>query len=754
MTVTFKCLAVLMLTGMLTGCAGGGDNASSSIPSAPAFVGAKACASCHAEAYAQWAISDHHEAMQVASATTVRGDFSGARFTYIGVESTFISEGGRYRVRTDGPDGRLVDFDVRYVLGFRPLQQYLIEMPGGRYQALGLSWDSRPKAEGGQRWFHLYQEEQVDHRDVLHWTAPSQNWNYTCAECHSTNVQKNYRAETKTYDTVWSEMNVSCEACHGPASAHVAWVARDAVARGADPSKGLVFSMRDTSGGTWTLPPGASIAKRTAPLSSRAELETCARCHARRGQSWLDYQYGQPLADTHRVALLDEGLYEADGQQRDEVYEYGSFLQSKMYAAGVTCTDCHNPHNGVRKAQGNALCTKCHVAAAYDAPSHTHHRAGTPAADCRACHMPARNYMVVDARRDHGFKVPRPDETVAYGTPNACASCHADRSASWAAAVVTKWYGSKAATRPSFTAAFVAGRASAPGANARLAAIIDDATQPAIVRATALSLLAPSAYPAQAERVARTARDPDPLVRRASAAASLAIPPQAGAAVLSSLLADPVRTVRLEAVSQLVAIAGPLSDSQDRAVFEVAADEFRQSQAAHAERPEAQVTLGAFEARLGRATAAEAAYRTAIALQPQFGPSYVNLADLLRATGRDAEGEQVLRAGLDVVPPPGRPSLQHALGLQLVRAKRYNDAMESLRVAAEGETDNARYSFVYGVALHDTGLSAEGRRVLERAARRHPGNADILRALVIFSQEAGDAAAARRWAAALEAAQR
>jgi tetratricopeptide (TPR) repeat protein len=749
-----KLAAILSLAGLLAGCGRSAGVPPSSRQSAPAFVGAQACASCHATALAQWAVSDHHEAMQVANSSTVKGDFSGARFIYNGVESSFTSEGGRYRIRTDGPDGRLADFDVKYVFGIRPLQQYLLELPGGRYQALGVSWDSRPKAQGGQRWFHVYQGEKVDHRDVLHWTAASQNWNYTCAECHSTNLQKNYRADTKTYATTWSEINVSCEACHGPASAHVAWAARDTAARAAEPSKGLVFSMRDASGGTWTLPPGSSIAKRTSPLSSRAEVETCGRCHARRGQSWLEYQYGQPLADTHRVALLDDVLYEADGQQRDEVFEYGSFLQSKMYAAGVTCSDCHHPHTGARRAPGNALCTQCHVPATYDAPSHTHHRAGTPAADCRTCHMPTRNYMVVDARFDHGFKVPRPDETVAFGTPNACTSCHADRSASWAAAAVTKWYGPGAAKRPSFTAAFVAGRAGAPGANARLSAVIDDPTQPAIVRATALSLLAPSADAAQAERVARAARDGDPLVRRAAAEASHAIPPQAGAAVLTSLLADPVRTVRLEAVGQLVTIAGPPPEPQARATFDRAADEFRQSQAANAERAEAQVTLGAFEARLGRVDVAEAAYRTAIALQPQFAPSYVNLADLLRALGRDAEGEQMLRDGLGVVPPMGQPALQHALGLHLVRAKRYADAMVWLRLAAEGDADSARYAFVYGVALHDTGQAAEGRRVLERAARRHPGNADILGALVAFSQEAGDAAAARRWAAALEAARR
>jgi tetratricopeptide (TPR) repeat protein len=746
---------VLTLTGLLAGCRGAGDEASS-VRGAATFVGAQACVSCHAEISKQWAASDHAQAMQPANSNTVKGDFSGARFTYRGVETVFTQDGDRYRVRTDGPDGRLADFEIKYVFGFRPLQQYLIPMPGGRYQTLGVSWDSRPADQGGQRWFHVYPEEPVDYRDVLHWTAPSQNWNYTCAECHSTNLQKNYRADTKTYETTWSEINVSCEACHGPASRHLEWAARDPAQRSADPLMGLVFSMRDTNRGTWQLPPGTSIARRTAPLSSRAEVETCARCHSRRGQSWLDYQYGQPLASTHRLALLDEGLYEADGQQRDEVFEHGSFLQSKMYAAGVTCADCHHPHTGARTLQGNALCSQCHVAAVYDRPTHTKHRAGTPASDCRACHMPARNYMVVDARRDHAFKLPRPDESVAFGTPNACSTpCHLDKPAAWAAAAITKWYGPEAARRPSFTAAFAAGRRGAPGANARLAAVIDDPAQPAIVRATALSLLTPSADPRQTERVTRAAKDHDPLVRRAAAtAAANAIPPTAGTPLLTSLLADPIRTVRLEAVSELVTTTEPPADPQAREVFDRVAEEFRQSQAANAERAEHQVTLGTFEARLGLTAAAERAYRTAITLQPQFAPAYVNLADLLRATGRDAEGEQVLRDGLGVVPAPGQPALQHALGLQLVRAKRYDRAMTWLRLAAEGEPDNARYAFVYGVALHDTGQVADGRRVLERAARRHPGDVDILSALVAFSREAGDDAGVKRWTAALDAARR
>jgi Tfp pilus assembly protein PilF len=692
--------------------------------------------------------------MQVANGSTVKGNFANARTTINGVESSFSTEGTRFRVRTDGADGKLADFDVKYVFGHRPLQQYLLALPGGRLQALSVAWDTRPKEAGGQRWFHVYPDDKVDHTDVLHWTAPSQNWNYMCAECHSTNLQKNYRADTRTFDTKWSEINVSCESCHGPGSAHVEWSKGTAAAKAANASMGLVFSMKDTSKGHWAFPPGEAIAKRTAPISSRNEVETCARCHARRGQSWLDYQYGQPLANTHRVALLDEGLYEANGLQQDEVFEHGSFLQSKMYAAGVTCADCHSPHTGKRRFEGNLLCTQCHAPTTYDAPSHTRHQANTPASDCRACHMPSRIYMAVDGRRDHGFTVPRPDETVKYGTSNACATCHAEKGAAWAAAAVVRWYGAKAAERASFTPAIHAGRTNAPGAYGLLAKVIDDATAPAIVRATALSLLPPVADPAHAQRVTRAAADADPLVRRAAVSAAARLSPQAGATVLATLMRDPVRTVRLEAVGELVAAFGPPADPSVRALFDRVADEFRQSQAANADRAEAQVTLGSFEARLGRAEAAEAAYRAAISLQPQFAPAYVNLSDLLRATGRDAEGEQLLRDALGVLPAMGRPAVQHALGLQLVRSKRYDDALVWLRLAAEGAPDDARFTFVYAVALHDTGRPADARKILEQAAGRHGGDQQILEALVAFSREAGDEAAARRWQTQLEAQRR
>jgi cytochrome c553 len=179
------------------------------VPAPARFVGAAACAECHAKEHAAWRGSDHDLAMQVADEKSVLGNFAGAKFVYGGITSTFFRRDGRFYVSTDGPDGKLADYEIRYAFGVRPLQQYLVEFPGGRLQALGIAWDSRPKEGGGQRWFHLYPGQNVKAGDPLHWTAVNQNWNFMCAECHSTNLRKNFDATAGTFKTTWSEINVS-----------------------------------------------------------------------------------------------------------------------------------------------------------------------------------------------------------------------------------------------------------------------------------------------------------------------------------------------------------------------------------------------------------------------------------------------------------------------------------------------------------------------------------------------------------------
>jgi len=334
-------------------------------PPVARFVGSAACTSCHVEQATAWRASQHRAAMAEANEQTVLGRFDSTRFSYAGTTTQFVRRNGKFVVRTDGPDGRVGDFEVKYTFGIAPLQQYLIELSGGRVQALSIAWDSRPKNRGGQRWFHLYPNERVTHDDELHWSRPSQNWNFMCADCHSTGVRKGYDRETDRFQTHFAEISVGCEACHGPGSRHLEWAAaRTAGESGlADSTKGLNARLDERRGVAWIANATTGNATRSRPRTSDREIETCAQCHARRSQIADGYEAGTRLLDYYRPALLSRPLYHADGQQHDEVYIWGGFLQSKMYAHGVTCSDCHNPHSGSLRAEGNAVCATCHLPA-------------------------------------------------------------------------------------------------------------------------------------------------------------------------------------------------------------------------------------------------------------------------------------------------------------------------------------------------------------------------------------------------------
>ena len=381
----------------------------------------------------------------------------------------------------EGRDGKPAEFEVKYTFGVAPLQQYLVEFPGGRLQAPTVAWDTERK-----RWFALYPNDRHAPDDPLHSTGRYQNWNLMCSECHSTDLRRNYDAKADTYDTKWAEVSVGCQACHGPGSAHVAWAKAAAGKDGNKDNKGL---------DAHTL--GLVVDFRG--NDSRYQVDACAPCHSRR-QRLTDAELpGKPFLDNYHPALLREGLYYADGQQQDEVYVWGSFLQSRMYAQGVRCTDCHDPHGLGLKANGNALCAQCHQPAGnarfptlakkdYDTEAHHHHPPGSAGAQCANCHMPAKNYMVIDARPDHSFRVPRPDLTVKIGTPNACNGCHDRKTPQWAADAVAQWFGPNRRQEPVFGEVFAAARRGAPAALSGLDAIVADRAQPAIVRATALDL--------------------------------------------------------------------------------------------------------------------------------------------------------------------------------------------------------------------------------------------------------------------------
>ncbi len=668
-------------------------------PTVPEFAGSVACADCHAAEYERWRRSQHAVAMQVAEEDTVLGNFDGARFRNFGVTSEFFRRDDKFIVRTDGPDGKLADFEVRHTFGIYPLQQYLIELPGGHVQALSIAWDTRPQDQGGQRWFHLYPNERIDHRDELHWTQRQQNWNFMCSDCHSTNVQKNYDPAEHTFATTFSEISVGCEACHGPGSVHVG-LARAAATSGQPmPNSGLTVSLDERQGVAWVIDPATGNAARSTPRTTEKELDVCAQCHARRGQFSNDYRAGEPLQDHYLPALLSEGLYHPDGQQRDEVFNWGSFVSSRMCAKGVTCGDCHEPHGGQLHAPGNGVCAQCHSAAKYDAASHHFHETGTPGAACAACHMKTETYMVVDPRHDHSFRIPRPDLSVSLGVPNACNQCHTDRNADWAAAEIRKRYAEPKPGFQGFAEAFAAADRRDADASIALTQVTANLDESAIARASAIERL--TRRPGENTILAAEAglKDPNPLVRRAAISAFEILPPLQRRAVMP-LLSDPVRTVRMQAARTLAQLADDAFDSPESlAAFRRGADEFVAAERFNADRPEHRTNLGGFFADRREMVVAEEEYRAALRLDTRFVPAWANLADLMRLQGREAEAEAVLREGLELSPRDA--TLHHALGLSLVRQQRGPEALRELKLATELDPRNERFAYVYEVALSE-----------------------------------------------------
>ncbi len=745
MRISRRFSLAMALAAAVSGCAGE-DASRDVVDQTPAgFVGGAGCEGCHAEETSLWEGSHHDRAMQHANDETVLADFDGTRFRGNGIDVRFRrTEEGGFALETERADGVRATFEVEYTFGVEPLQQYLVAMPGGRLQALNVAWDTRPAGAGGQRWFHLYPGERVPPGDELHWAGRNMNWNYMCAECHSTDLRKNYDVESDSFATEWSDIDVSCEACHGPGSNHVAWA--DAEANGDEllfpTAMGLVV---DLAAGEheWQIDAATGLATRSPELDENTQVEACGRCHARRSTQG-DYRYGRPLADTHRVSLLDEQLYHADGQIRDEVYVFGSFVQSTMYEKGVACSDCHQPHSGEVLVDGNGLCNQCHLAEKFDVFEHTQHAAGTEGAACVDCHMPERTYMVVDGRRDHSFRVPRPDLSDVVDSPNACTTCHTDKTNSWAAGRVQEWFPDSDQRGGHYGEAIAAGRTGATTASASLRQLADDWEQPAIARATALSLL--GRYPGSEtlEALARALSNSDPLIRAAALGSMRTYDPGTRARLAYPMLRDRNRSVRLQAARALASV--PLGElpEVERATVLAGVDELIEALEINAERAEFQLNLGVLYAETGRADEAEQAYRRAIERAPQAIAARVNLADVYRAQSRDAEGEILLREALSL--EPDNADVHHALGLLLIRRGQRSAAALSLEQAWRGAPAKSGYGVAYALALDSLGDLAGSTSVLREVIRRHPRDPQVLSALVQASRKAGDGEAALEYA--------
>jgi len=710
------------------------------------YIGRNACKECHAMEHELFHNSDHDLAMDIANDETVLGDFNNSSFTHFGVQSRFFKKGDEFYVNTEGPEGIMQDYRISYTFGVRPLQQFLIEFPGGAYQCLPIAWDTRPESEGGQRWFHLYGDERIAPDDILYWTRTTQNWNYMCSECHSTNTRKNYDYATKTYNTVWDEIDVSCEACHGPGSVHISWAER--VEEGASPevypNMGLVVRLKDTDNATWVFDPDSTTARRSVKRESDELVQMCARCHSRRSVLTEEYYHGGSLLNTHWPSLLEENLYFADGQIEDEVYVYGSFLQSKMYKAGVVCKDCHEPHSGKVYVQGNALCYRCHMASAYGGRDHHYHDPAGEGASCVECHMHERTYMVVDPRRDHSIKIPRPDLSDKLGTPNACIQCHSDKSNTWAAEFLEKWYGKELLQKNHYGEPFWAGRQSYPEALPELIKLAENTENAPMIRATAISLLA-NYQDEQINRIiSKTIRDTDPLIRYASLTIAQYLNNQPALNMIINSLNDSIKLVRIMAANALSRYDLNSIPESKKKLYESCLEEYEASLLINADHPGTHVNYGNLYLNQGDFTKAEASYKEAISIEPGLVTAYINLADLYRRMKMDTEGEKILQSALEKY--PDLAPISYALGLLQIRKGDPEGAMVYLKKAADLAPDEAQYSYVYGIGLNSENKPEEAITFLESALKNHPFNRDILYSLTTINIEQQNLDAARKYA--------
>ena len=686
------------------------------------FVGSGRCASCHQQAYADWKHSDHNKAMAVASTESVLGDFSDRRVSFHNIESRFFERNGRFYVETIGADKKQSEFLISFTFGHYPLQQYLVETDNGHLQALNLAWDARAEEAGGQRWMHLHAGEDLTPDSPFFWTRHLQNWNSRCAQCHSTNVQKNYDAENGSFDTTWSEINVACEACHGPGSRHIARAQSATLNLGSALVNAPVTLQ-------WRFHEDESIAQPVG-IKSVDYIDMCGGCHSRRAVIGNIDVHGN-YHDQYQLTLLRENLYYPDGQIQDEVYVLGSYMQSKMHAKGVTCMNCHQPHSGKLVLQGNSLCAQCHLPEKFDTAQHHFHLQGSSGARCVECHMPSTRYMLVDDRRDHRFGIPDPRLSLELGTPNACNRCHEGSTATWANDVLAGWLDETPADDP-HSRVNASARLGDPMTTLPVLALLANQSTANILKATLLQQL--SAIPSRVatEAMAGYLLHPDPLVRVGAVKSLDSAPLQVRWQLLAPLITDPSKSVRMAVAVALSTMASAVPPGK-KGLFTSLINEYRKSLAASIDMPSTQAALGDLEVNLGNLTLAEEAFKNALAIEPDFVPALLNLADLYRATKNEDTAAQFLQRALNFAPDSG--AVNFSYGLSLIRQQKYKDALPYLKAATEQEDSVPRYAYVYAVALDSNSQTAKALTYLKQATNQWPNQYDLLMTQVMYMEK-------------------
>lgn len=671
----------------------------------PDYISSATCENCHLEQAAAWKKSDHSWAWRDVSEDNVLGNFDNAKFEHQGIETSFLTDDGGYWIETMDAQQALQRYQIKYVIGVRPLQQYVIELEKGHLQVLDIAWDTE-----GNQWFMLFPEHENNiPGNALHWSGVYKNWNGRCAECHATNYQKNYSPGTRSFSSNWSEIGVTCQGCHGPGEAHVKWAERPglfSVNQYADIKENGLFQQKQG-------------------YFSSLEMEICASCHSRRTAfSSSSPIPGSPFTDHYDLASLRQDLYHSDGQIKDEVYVIGSFLQSKMYKKGVTCSDCHNPHSGKVKIQGNGLCTQCHngldekrfsglLTKNYDDKSHHQHGELSAGSLCVSCHMPQTTYMQVDRRRDHKFAIPSPENSITLGAPNACNQCHTDRDESWAANALRNWYpdGNK---KLDGDFARVFHESDSKGVQkssyAELMKIALSKTQSTMVRISAMERLRNYQGTIDWKRLLRLLKNEDVLIRAATAKLFQSAPPSIRVQNVISLLDDDSKLVRLAAVRSFMNLPPNAIPKKYVQAIRSAMGEYQSSLLANADHPNTQMALAGLALSFQNTPASKAAIKEALALDPQLTDGWIMLAQINMAEKRPDLVNETMEKALDEL--SNSSEILHFFGNYLASQRQFDKAQGLYKKAISISDENRIIKSDYAAILSQMGKNDQAIEIL------------------------------------------
>lgn len=656
------------------------------------YAGDSACEGCHAEEFGKWKGSNHGLAERPLNAGLDKAAFDPEKtFSHASQTTTAKWNDGAATLRALGFDNADQPWKVERVIGHNPLRQFLVAGVGGRLHATEACWDPHKN-----EWFNVYGEEDRKPGEWGHWTGRGMVWNTMCAGCHNTRVRKNYDEATDSFHTAMAHPTVSCESCHGPMKDHATWQAAN---------------------------PGVKPDPTAKKLSRDQTLDACAMCHARRTELTGDFKPGDDFFDHHHLATVDHSnIFYPDGQIWDEDYEFGPFMASRMYHAGVRCVDCHDPHSGKRILPGNSLCMRCHTPGGFpNAPiivpeAHTFHGVGSTGSECVNCHMPQTTYMQRHPRHDHGFTIPDPLMTKQFGIPNACNKCHTDKDADWSLAAVEKWYGNRMERRTrSRTTIMAKARRGDDDAWSGLLELLKGDETPYWKGSAALMLERWLGREEVRDALIGMLKHEHALVR-SSAARSLDVLAEQDSKTLDALvplLEDPVRSVR-------VASAWALRSSLD--LDSVAGKELLHMLRYNADQPAGQMQLAQFEMSRRNPQQAVAHMRKAVQWDGGSPPFRHDLAVGLSMIGETKEALNELRQAIRL--NPKEAEYHFKLGLGLAETGDLQGAMEAFREAVRVDARHARAWYNLGLALNGEGKTDEALTALrsgEQADPRDPG---------------------------------